>query len=320
MFLFLFFSLIFLQIATAAEYTPINYVSDYAEIIDEDYEAQINTLAREIERNTSVEIAVLTVSNLDGDDIDQFAVKTFHDWGVGKKDIDNGLLMVIAIEDREWRIEVGYGLEPVITDSMAGRIGRAHFVENFRAGEYGKGIHGAVLDVQKIIGNDPTAISAYSDSGAEITELKEFGRLSLSVSLFVVLTLIYGYFCRWVQSRYARGYKSNESRSKESSAVQSVDTKSAKVKAWLGPPKILVVKLMVLLVFSLIVWYFSNWYFSWILSVNFFIVNIVRALSWSAAGRIHGGGLGRLGGGRSGGGFGGFGGGSSGGGGASGRW
>ncbi len=146
----------------AVSYTPINHVSDYAEIIDEDFEAQINALADEIEQSTTVEIAVLTIPSLEGGDIDQFAVETFEEWGVGQKDVNNGLLMVIAVEDRKWRIEVGYGLESVITDAMAGRIGRENFVENFRAEKYGQGIYGAILDVKGFVENDSSVISAYA--------------------------------------------------------------------------------------------------------------------------------------------------------------
>src|SRR3989344_2788391 len=184
--IFLFFSMILVSTAIAVDYKPISYVSDYANIIDENSEAQINALAEEIERNSTVEVAILTVHNLDGESVDQFAEETFHDWGGGMKEVNNGLLIVVALEEHEWRIEVGSGLEPIITDAMAGRIGRANFVDNFRVGDYGEGIYGAVSDVQKIIANDPEAISVYSESGAEINELKEVGLIFFSLFLFVV--------------------------------------------------------------------------------------------------------------------------------------
>ena len=299
--LFLILSMVLVPIVAAVSYTPVNYVSDYAEIIDENYEAQINALAGDIEHNTTIEIAVLTVPSLDGGDIDLFAVETFHDWKVGKKDVNNGLLIVVAVEDHQWRIEVGYGLEPIITDAMAGRIGRANFVDNFRVGEYGTGIYGAVTDIQKIIENDPDAISAYSDSGAEINEFKEIGIMVLPLLLFVTLTCIYVAFCGWIYSKY----------NKESSTL------SATKKPRLGSPKTILLKLAMLIVFSVAVWYFSNW----ILGVNFIITNLILTLTGKP---IKGGNLGGGGGfmGGSGGfsGFGGFGGGRSGGGGASGGW
>ena len=299
-------SALFLPAIVAADYSPIDYVSDHADIVDQNYETQINALAEQIEMNSTVEIAVLTVPGLEGGDIDQFAVQTFQDWGIGKKEVNNGLLIVIAVEDRQWRIEVGYGLEPLITDAMAGRIGRANFGDNFRASEYGKGIYEAVTDFQKVIENDPEVIAIYSDSVSEINGLKGFGLLVLPLLLFVILTSIYIAFCKWINSKY----------SKDSS--QSAITKSQP-----GSAKSFLLKLLVLIIFSLAVWYFSTW----ILAANFSIVNLLLTLTKKPAdlGNVGGGGF--LGGGFRGGGslgglggFGGFGGGRSGGGGAGGRW
>ncbi|HLD39965.1 MAG TPA: TPM domain-containing protein [Candidatus Nanoarchaeia archaeon] len=297
-------SLLILPAVLAAEYKPINYVSDYANILDENSEAQINALAEEIERNSTVEVAVLTIPSLDGGDIDQFAVETFHDWGVGKKDVNNGLLMVIAVEDREWRIEVGYGLEPIITDAMAGRIGRANFVDHFRAGNYGEGIYGAVLDVQKIIANDPEAISVYSESREEINEFKEIGWIFFSLFLFVVLTYLNIFLCRKIRTAYDK----------------KADQKSGddKAKTWLPSPKSILFMVILLIIFSIIMWYIYNW----TLAFNFVVINLILTFPSQ---QQHGGGLGGFGlfggfGGGGRGGFGGFGGGGSGGGGASGGW
>ena len=165
--IFLAIFILLTPIAFAATYNPINYVSDYADIIDAGDESNINALAAAIQQNSTVEIAVLTVPSLDTD-INQFAVDMFKQWGIGKKDVDNGLLILIAPNEREWRIEVGYGLEPVLTDAMAGRIGREHFTENFRAGNYGNGIYDAIADIGKIIQKDESVISKYSDGTPEI--------------------------------------------------------------------------------------------------------------------------------------------------------
>ena len=302
--IFLFFSMILVSTAIAVDYKPISYVSDYANIIDENSEAQINALAEEIERNSTVEVAILTVPNLDGESVDQFAVETFHDWGVGMKEVNNGLLIVVALEEHEWRIEVGYGLEPIITDAMAGRIGRANFVDNFRVGDYGEGIYGAVSDVQKIIANDPEAISVYSESGAEINELKEVGLIFFSLFLFVVLTYLNIFLCRKIRTAYDK-----------EADQKSGDDKS---KAWLPSPKSILFMLILLVLFSIIMFFVYNW----TLAFNFSVINLILTFPSqqqhkSGLGGFRGfGGFG--GGGR--GGFGGFGGGGSGGGGASGGW
>ncbi len=301
-------SLLILPTILAASYTPINYVSDYAGIIDDNTEAQINALAAQIEQNSTVEIAVLTVPSLDGGDIDQFAVETFHDWGVGQKDVNNGLLMVVAVEDHAWRIEVGYGLEPVLTDAMAGRIGRANFVDNFRAGEYGQGIYDAVTDVQKVIANDSSVISTYSDSGSEINELKEVGMIFFALFLFAVFSILYMFFCHWIESFYNKTLSPAEIK---------------KVSSSLRPPtRPFLWMLAVLVVFAVVLFYVYNW----ALGFNFFVINFIltftRRQIKKERGRGGSGfrGFGGFGGGGRSGGFGGFGGGGSGGGGASGGW
>lgn len=310
--IFLLISIMVIPTINAAEnYTPVNYVSDYANIIEDATEAQINTLAQEIEHNTAVEIAVLTILSLEGQegqDIDQFAVETFHDWGVGKKDVDNGLLIVVAVKDHQWRIEVGYGLEPVITDAMAGRIGRANFVDNFRAGNYGKGIYGAVADVQKVIQNDSSVIAAYSDSNEEINDLKEIGMIFFALFLFVILSIVYMFFCHWFESLYTKKLPPAEVKKSE---------------ALLMPPsKALVWMLLVLITFAVVMYYVYNW----ALGFNFLVINLILTFTRRQVrkeGRSGGGGFRSFGGGMFGGGrggFGGFGGGGSGGGGAGGSW
>ena len=118
---FLLFLLV-IPLALAVEYPKsINYVSDYANIISPEYEQLINQLAREIEDNTTVEIAILVVDNLQGLDRETYVVEIFKQWGIGKKDVNNGLLILVALEEQQYRIEIGYGLEPIITDATAGR-------------------------------------------------------------------------------------------------------------------------------------------------------------------------------------------------------
>ena len=159
---FLLFLLV-IPLALAVEYPKsINYVSDYANIISPEYEQLINQLAREIEDNTTVELAILAVDNLQGLDRETYVVEIFKQWGIGKKDVNNGLLILVALEERQYRIEIGYGLEPIITDATAGRIGRNNLVPNFKAGDYGKGIHEAILDIKGLLDNDPSIISQYA--------------------------------------------------------------------------------------------------------------------------------------------------------------
>src|SRR2546430_4392626 len=92
--------------------SPQGYVTDAAGVLDPSSKAQLESHLAEFERQTSNEIAVATVPSLEGETIETYAVELFKRWGVGKKGKDNGILLLVAPNDRKVRIEVGYGLEP----------------------------------------------------------------------------------------------------------------------------------------------------------------------------------------------------------------
>ena len=119
---------------------PQGWVSDFAGIMSNETKAQISDLCTSIEKATGAEIAVVTVPSLEGMVVEEYAVKLFKEWGIGKKGKDNGVLFLIAPNERKTRIEVGYGLEPVITDGRAGEIIRETVIPFFKAGDYDQGI------------------------------------------------------------------------------------------------------------------------------------------------------------------------------------
>jgi len=129
------------------------YVNDFAGALSPSDVMRINDLCADIEKNWTIEIAVLTVNTTQPMTIEEYAVETFAKNGIGKKDTNNGLLIVAAIQDRKWRFEVGYGLEPIINDAKTGRIGRAYLTPYFQEGNYGDGLYYAVDAVGKVIQN-----------------------------------------------------------------------------------------------------------------------------------------------------------------------
>lgn len=156
--------------AAAVNYPQLTgFVTDGADMIDPAYETKITELATKIERETTVEIAVVTVESLEGEPKEMYAVKLFEQSGIGKKDKDNGLLILITEQEREYRFEVGYGLEGVITDSMKVNIGDRIIVPNFKNGEYGKGIHESIVVIEKLLEGDEGVISQYSAEPEGIT-------------------------------------------------------------------------------------------------------------------------------------------------------
>jgi uncharacterized protein len=111
-----------LLLIVAAQAEPIaqlkatDYVNDFAHVLDQNSIAQMDDICRQIDEKAHAQIAVVTIHSLDGSDIESYAVDLFHQWGVGSKSKDTGVLILYAINDHRARIEVGYGLEPILTD------------------------------------------------------------------------------------------------------------------------------------------------------------------------------------------------------------
>jgi len=143
----------------------IGYVNDFAGILDDASSSDLEALIAGIERNTGAEIAVVTIDTLEGITIEEYAVVLFELWGIGKAEEDNGLLILVALMERQVRIEVGYGLEGVITDLEAGRIIDEIIVPNFKEEDYSRGVYDAVVTISnQIYGEEDLALEERSRS------------------------------------------------------------------------------------------------------------------------------------------------------------
>jgi uncharacterized protein len=114
-------------------------VVDRADVLDAATESSLTDVLASHEADTGNQVVVLTVSTLEGETVERVALRVFNEWGLGQEEQDNGVLVLIARDEREMRIEVGYGLEATLTDSRAGRIIRSEFVPAFRDGDYDAG-------------------------------------------------------------------------------------------------------------------------------------------------------------------------------------
>jgi uncharacterized membrane protein YgcG len=119
-------------------------VNDFAEVIDAEWAPRLQRLIREVDQRASAELAVVTIESLEGVTIEEYARRLFNEWGIGEKDRNNGVLLLAAIRDRKVRIEVGYGLEPTITNRFAAAVIQEEIVPRFRRQEYGAGTYAAL--------------------------------------------------------------------------------------------------------------------------------------------------------------------------------
>jgi uncharacterized protein len=115
---------------------PSGYVNDFAHAIDARSAAEIETYCGNVERATGAQFAIVTVDTLDDEPVEDVANRLFTQWGIGKKGTDEGLLVLLAIKDHKNRVEVGYGLEPIVPDGFAGGVLRG-IRPILRQGNYG---------------------------------------------------------------------------------------------------------------------------------------------------------------------------------------
>jgi len=127
------------------------WVNDYAGLLSTAGKTQLEAKIAELEEDTTAEVAVVTIKSLEGDSIEDYAVRLFETWKIGKKDKNNGVLLLVALDDRKMRIEVGYGLEPIITDGRAGRIRDNDVLPKFKQNDYEGGITAGVAAIEKYI-------------------------------------------------------------------------------------------------------------------------------------------------------------------------
>lgn len=123
---------------------PTGFVNDFAGMLTTEQRQSLETKIADFEKETSNELSMVIVPNLGGDTIENFAVKLFEDWEIGKKSKDNGVLLLIARDDRQMRIEVGYGLEGALTDAQSFWIIQNVLKPAFQKGDYFGGINGGV--------------------------------------------------------------------------------------------------------------------------------------------------------------------------------
>lgn len=159
----------FAACATAAPQIPPKptaaagiYVQDYAQVLSAEDKRRLLSIGQELDDKTTAQLAVVTVKTLDGQPIEDYALSILREWGIGSKEKNNGALIVVAVQDRRSRIEVGYGLEGLLTDGLTGRIQDQAMIPYFRKGNYAAGI---------VNGYAVTASIIAKDAGVQLTSI-----------------------------------------------------------------------------------------------------------------------------------------------------
>ena len=178
---------------------PGTYVIDRAGVIDASTASRLEGWLHELEIKTTAQVKVITVSTTEGEPFFDFVQRHAELWRLGKKGKDNGVLVAVATRDRQDRIHVGYGLEPVLPDSWCGTLRRTVMVPAFKSGAFSRGLYDATLAITNRIaaeanitlqGLPPSPFRPSSPSGGIVPGL---------ILLIVLIVLI-------VSLRGRRGY------------------------------------------------------------------------------------------------------------------
>jgi uncharacterized protein len=214
--------------------SPPERVVDLANIIEPALEGQLVTALRELEEKTTAQMVILTVSSLDGETIETVSLRTFMQWKLGQKGKDNGLLLTVALNERKYRFEAGYGLESVLPDSLLGSIGREKLVPFFKEGKYGEGIAAATKEVLAVLaknynvqlgGGIPLqlhqAVNPPASRGISIDSIDMFGVLLFAGFIIFFIIMIIAASKRGQGSSSSSSSDSSWSRSDSSSSSSS---------------------------------------------------------------------------------------------------
>lgn len=156
-------------------------VNDYAELLSPESRQRIETRLGALETDTGAQVAVLTLPSLQDESLEEFTVRVARTWKLGRKDVNDGVLLFVSRDDRKLRIEVGYGLEGILTDAASSQIISQLMAPRFRDGDFAGGIEAALSAIDGAIRGDADAIPLVQESS---------GPTGMGERIFVLLIVV----------------------------------------------------------------------------------------------------------------------------------
>ncbi len=177
-------------------HAPTGWVNDYAGVIPDEFRQKLTGLIREVEQKTSAEIAVVAVESIAPYDENSYARMIFDTWKIGKKGKDNGVLILLAVKERRWRIEAGYGIEGILPDGLCGQIGRAAMVPYFKEGKYGEGLYSGTAALAALIAKD-SGVTLDSLAGLKVSGPTDGNAPHDASGMFIFYLFLLIFFSVW---------------------------------------------------------------------------------------------------------------------------
>lgn len=162
-------------------------VNDYAGLLSPTAVQEIDAALAELERSDSTQVVVLTVPTLDNEPVEGFGIRVAEAWRIGQKGLDNGAILLIAKQERKIRIEVGRGLEGVLTDLLAGRIIRDEIAPLLKRGDFDSGVMAGVSAIAKVVRGEYRA----KERPRDIRQGKKGFHPSLTLIVFLLVAIVF---------------------------------------------------------------------------------------------------------------------------------
>ncbi len=172
---------------------PTDYVNDFAHVLSPEAVTRLDAICAELDHSqTNAQIAVVTVHDLNGEDSADYAEEIENKWKIGPKKADRGVLVLLAVADHKYRIEVGSGLEGILPDGKVGDIGR-EMVPDLRAGDYDGAVTLAVGEVAQVIAADAN-VTLNEDPSVETHHPEHHSSPLGGLALFLIILFLFGGF------------------------------------------------------------------------------------------------------------------------------
>jgi uncharacterized protein len=173
---------------------PTDYVNDYAHVLSPEGATRLDHICIELDHSqTNAQFAIVTIHTLDGDDAADYASQLEDKWKMGKKGSDRGVLVLLAVDDHKWRIDVGYGLEGILNDAKIGDIGRS-MVPYLRAKDYDNAVLLTVGQLAQIIATDAHTMLTEEPARARQPASSRSSRDHIPIPILVILVFLMALF------------------------------------------------------------------------------------------------------------------------------
>lgn len=179
-------SLLALQLFALKVPKLTGHVNDYANVLSSNEKSTLENFLIDFEKKTSSQVALLTIKSLEGENLEDYSIKVVDDWKLGRKGNDNGVLLLVSMQEKKMRIEVGYGVEGVLTDAKSSYVINNYIVPDFKKGDFYTGISTGIAAITGIISEDLT-ITEEQITQSRQKQKKSKGQLPFGFIIFIFM-------------------------------------------------------------------------------------------------------------------------------------